>query len=155
MIWFVLIVVVAAIAGLLVWHVDDWRRDLTTNVATTAADARDPLLQPLDLQRPVHEVVEAVQRAASVLPRWSQTGTDADGGATVIHFVRSTPLFRFKDDITVRVSPTDIGCRVTVVSRSRIGKADFGQNPRNIRELMEALRTLWRVSAPAGSHTSA
>ena len=151
MIWIVILLFLAALVGLLAWYVDDWSRDLTKNVASTSAAARDPLLHPLDLHRPVNEVMAAVQRAASSLPRWEQVSTEIDGVAQVIRFVRTTPLWRFKDDITVRISPNDVGCRVTVESRSRVGKADFGQNPRNIKELMEALRTLWRVSAPAAN----
>jgi uncharacterized protein (DUF1499 family) len=32
------------------------------------------------------------------------------------------------------------GCRIDVASQSRVGTADFGQNPRNIRELTSWLR---------------
>ncbi len=53
--------------------------------------------------------------------------------------VRTTPLFRFRDDVTVRVHADGDGTRAEVTSASRIGKGDLGQNPRNIKELLRAV----------------
>jgi uncharacterized protein (DUF1499 family) len=57
-----------------------------------------------------------------------------------LHFVRTTPLMRYKDDIRVRIVPAASGSRVSAESRSRIGRGDLGQNPRNLRELLAAVR---------------
>jgi uncharacterized protein (DUF1499 family) len=53
--------------------------------------------------------------------------------------VATTRWLRFKDDVTIRVRRTGGRTVVSVRSRSRIGKLDFGQNARNIREFFEAL----------------
>ncbi|MFM9066415.1 MAG: DUF1499 domain-containing protein [Planctomycetota bacterium] len=74
----------------------------------------------------------------------------------VIRLTRSTKLFRFVDDVTVRIEPltpdsTDAAAapdrqqespqvRLQAESKSRVGRGDLGQNPRNIRELLDSLR---------------
>jgi uncharacterized protein (DUF1499 family) len=50
-------------------------------------------------------------------------------------------LFRFKDDITVRVINRGSERVLAAKSRSRVGKGDLGQNPRNLKQLLEAVRT--------------
>ena len=80
------------------------------------------------------ELLAAVRRAVDRLPRW----TVRDAGEDGLDLVRSTSVFRFKDDITVRVFQEG-ATRVEFESASRIGKGDLGQNPRNLRELLDAL----------------
>lgn len=84
---------------------------------------------------PPPAVLEAVVRAASALPRWSVASRDDEGA----RLVRATRLLRFKDDVTVRVSPEGGGARAEFASASRVGKGDMGQNPRNLRELLAAV----------------
>lgn len=146
-----LIVVLGAllvIAGVLFMLVEDWSRDLTTNIAETSDSAEDPLQRPMLIHRSMQDSAELVEHAVHTLPRWEQTDRDQDGDTVVLHLVRTTPLWRFKDDITVRIEPTAEGSRVSAVSKSRVGKGDLGQNPRNLRELFEALRTMERMSMP-------
>jgi hypothetical protein len=50
-----------------------------------------------------------------------------------------TRVLRFKDDVTVRIRKKDDLTEVSVRSRSRVGKADFGQNARNIRAFQAEL----------------
>ena len=52
---------------------------------------------------------------------------------------RRTRVFRFIDDITIEFHETTSGVRVEAESRSRVGKGDLGQNPRNLIELSKAL----------------
>ena len=76
-------------------------------------------------------VLGAVER----LPRWEVVSSEErEVGA-----VRATRLFRFKDDVTVVVEASESGSRAEFTSASRVGKGDLGQNPRNLRELLEAL----------------
>ena len=81
------------------------------------------------------EFLAAARRAADRLPRW----TVRDAGEEGLNLVHSTRIFRFKDDVTVRTFREDVTTRSVFESTSRIGKGDFGQNPRNLRELLDAL----------------
>jgi uncharacterized protein (DUF1499 family) len=55
-------------------------------------------------------------------------------------FVRTSRIFRSEDDITVLVEDEQSHRGVSATSRSRFGNGDLGQNPRNLRALMGALR---------------
>ena len=135
-----------AISGLLVaaivlvTHVEDWSRDLATNVAATSDQARDPRLRTLDSPLSPLELVDAVAQAAGQLPRWELVERTEEDRQVRLHFVRTTGVLRFKDDIRVRIEPAGSGSRLSAESRSRVGKGDLGQNPRNLRELLDKLR---------------
>ena len=120
-------------------HIDDWGRDLTTNFARTDAESDD--LRPARIALPMEPAAELVRRAAGKLPGWELAEPQPqplDDGSQEWHFVRTTRLMRYKDDVHVRLEPTADGSGVIahIRSRSRIGKGDLGQNPRNIRELL-------------------
>ena len=51
-----------------------------------------------------------------------------------------TTLFRFVDDVVVRVRPDATGSRVDVRSKSRDGRGDLGANARRIQAFFDALR---------------
>ncbi|MBX3413480.1 MAG: DUF1499 domain-containing protein [Pirellulales bacterium] len=139
--------------GTLFILVEDWSRDLTTNTAETSETSDDPLLRPMLLHRPVAESADLVEHAVHTLVRWEIAGRDQEGNTVVVRLVRTTALWRFKDDITVRLEPVAEGTRVSARSQSRVGKGDLGQNPRNLRELFEALRTMQRISVPQNAVT--
>lgn len=142
----VALVVVLGVGGIaaVVLQVDDWRRDLTTNVAETSRDASDPLMRPIRTDRLVGSTARAVRRAAGGLRGWRFVGdSDVEDGIE-LRFVRVTKWFRFTDDIRVAVEDRGVDRLIHVHSASRIGGADLGQNPRNIRELTRALRELVR-----------
>lgn len=133
-------------------HIDDWSRDLTTNFAKT-----DPLstdLRPLELPLPPDRAASLVRQAAESLRGWQvaeESPSDLGGGVVEWHFVRTTLLMRYKDDIHARIEPSASGESVTVHlrSQSRIGKGDLGQNPRNLRELLRAIeRSLPATAGP-------
>ena len=140
--------IIAAVAGGLLlllfvfvaMQVEDWSRDLTTNYAATAADAKDQRLRPIDSTLPPAELAERVQRAADSLKNWRLASQEAAAEAVQLHFVRTTPVLRFQDDIRVHIKPRQAGSQLSAESRSRIGKGDLGQNPRNLRELLDAVR---------------
>jgi uncharacterized protein (DUF1499 family) len=110
---------------------------LTRNWADTD-EAGDPLLAPLDLPLPPPEAEQRVAAAVRSLPRWRVEGVDSAAGT--IRATRSTRLFRFIDDITVRLEPVPSGTRVHARSRSRVGVGDLGQNRRNLLELLDRLQ---------------
>jgi uncharacterized protein (DUF1499 family) len=120
--------------------IDDWSRDLTTNHAATSEQAADEALRPIHAGRGAAEMVELVKGAAGNLPRWDLAEETAQGDEIKLHYVRTTPLFRFQDDITVTIAPEGEGSVVTAESQSRVGKGDLGQNPRNLKELLGTVR---------------
>jgi uncharacterized protein (DUF1499 family) len=101
----------------------------------TAEPGADP--GPLDLALPPAEALARVRSAVNKLPRWAVVSIDAAAG--VVRATRRTRLFRFTDDVTIRLEPTAAGTRLHVRSQSRFGASDLGQNRRNVIELFGAL----------------
>jgi uncharacterized protein (DUF1499 family) len=93
---------------------------------------------PLDLPQPPAEALTNIEAAIRTLPRWRTESIDAAAGT--ITATRRTRLFRFTDDVTIRLDAMPGGTRVHVRSKSRVGKGDFGQNRRNVIELFSALQ---------------
>jgi uncharacterized protein (DUF1499 family) len=85
---------------------------------------------------PLHpaQVRDAVRRALSRL-KWQPRPAGADGFAGVW----TSPVFRFKDDISVKLAPGKNETKVIVRSVSRLGFYDFGQNARHVRSFFAAL----------------
>lgn len=82
-------------------------------------------------------VFEESVRAVEGLDGFTLVRQDAPSG--VIDATHETTL-GFVDDITITVVPrTDFVTSVDVVSRSRVGRGDFGQNARNIRAFQAEL----------------
>jgi uncharacterized protein (DUF1499 family) len=133
----------AAVTLFIFSHIDDWSRDLTTNTASTDEASDD--LKPLTLHMPIGQALDKLRRTVDELDRWEESPSSTENvPATTddIHLVRTTPLLRFKDDVYVRLQPSDDGQSTTfhVRSQSRVGRGDLGQNPRNIRELLQRLQ---------------
>ncbi len=124
-------------------QVDDWGRDLTTNVAETSDDATDPLLRPITTCLPPDEVASRVREAAQ-LPRWYFVRQVAEDSVLRVEFVRTSRLFRFRDDVTVWISDAGQQRTISARSASRVGGADLGQNPRNLRLLLQEVRARLR-----------
>ena len=122
-----------------------WLDGLTTNRADLGPDASDSRLRSITLSRPPAQAVPWAADVIARLPRWTVVAVDPDAGA--IHATHATRLWGFVDDVQVRVEPEGSGSRVVGHSQSRVGKGDFGQNARNLRELAEALRSADRTSS--------
>lgn len=135
-----LAVVLLTVLAILLVTVEDWSRDLTTNFAATGYTVKDERLRPIHSRLAVDLMENVIVQAAGKLPGWNLAERQQDGGAVNLHFVRTTRVFRFQDDIRVRIDPTATGSNVNAESQSRIGKGDLGQNPRNLRELLTAVR---------------
>lgn len=79
-----------------------------------------------------------IRRAIHSLKRWK---IESESGGK-IEAVRSTRLFKFKDDVRIEISgpaPGDEKSEAVFESASRVGKSDLGQNERNLKELLEAI----------------
>lgn len=111
-------------------------RWLTRNVADTDTGTHQDVV-PLELTIPVEQAQSLVAQVIGSLTGWRVESIDAVDGT--LHATRRTRLWRFVDDVTVRVEEAKTGSRVHARSKSRLGKGDFGQNRRNIKELFRAL----------------
>jgi uncharacterized protein (DUF1499 family) len=129
-----------AVVLILITHVEDWGRDLSINHAATSDDATDERLRTLEVPLGPGDLAALVTKSAQSLPRWALVEQAQTGDTIQLHFVRTTGLVGYKDDIRVRIEPAGEGSRLSAESRSRIGKGDLGQNPRNLRELLGPLR---------------
>jgi uncharacterized protein (DUF1499 family) len=112
-----------------------WLLWLTRNWADTDEPASG--LAPLELALPPAGALAKVEAAVRTLPRWAVVSTDVANGT--VHATRTTRLWRFVDDITLRLEPTPTGTRLHARSQSRVGKGDLGQNRRNLRQLFAAI----------------
>ena len=113
----------------------DW---ISKNTYATRTDSPEPELRPRSYRKPMSEVLAAAQSAVGAIPRWKvEEVSEKD---SKIHATRTTGLFRFVDDIYIDVAAgADGRLELNVHSKSRVGKGDFGQNRRNILELMKQL----------------
>ena len=113
-------------------------RALTRNRAWTEPDSPDRRLRGRAYAVPFAEVWRAALETARERPRWTVTEADARGG--VIEAEARTALWRFVDDVEIRVHLDDEGMtRVDAVSSSRVAGADLGVNARRIARFLHAL----------------
>ncbi len=110
---------------------------LTTNVAETRPDHRFPELRtplvPLETGEARTAVLAAMQELG-----WQQVEVASDG----IRAVVVSRLFRFRDDVTVRLEEIDGGTRLHARSASRVGKGDLAANAGHLRALFAAVDRL-------------
>jgi uncharacterized protein (DUF1499 family) len=126
-----LLLVAGAAAALLAWP--------RINSVETGRTPEYPDLQPREYAASEQKVMEALKAAVARLPRFAFVGAGRGPGGSEVHYVSSTPVLRFKDDVNVRIRREGGKTKVTVRSKSRMGSLDFGQNARNVRELLAAL----------------
>jgi len=129
--WLVGLIAVAAVAAAVSWP--------RINVVETGRTPEYPDLVPRRYAATPEQVVEAVEGTLAELPRWSLQGQGSGPAGFALQAEHRTRLFRFVDDVTIRVTPEGQGSHVSVRSASRLGQWDFGQNARNVRELLAAL----------------
>jgi len=97
---------------------------------------------------PVDLVLTPAAAAAKALVVVSEMGwalVAADSTAGRIEATATTRVFRFKDDVVIRVRPRGDGSRIDVRSASRIGNSDLGKNAERIREFSRRLRALEKL----------
>ncbi|MCA9136205.1 MAG: DUF1499 domain-containing protein [Planctomycetales bacterium] len=124
-------------------RIDDWGRDWTKNMASLEADAKRDGLRPVELDCDVPEAQSRLRRWVQSQPNWDIVAEDPPGESPLrLKLTRTTRLMRFVDDVEVTIGPrTDApGVIIYATSKSRIGKGDLGQNPRNLIELTDGLR---------------
>jgi hypothetical protein len=114
-------------------------RALTRNRASTDPASDDPALRGRTYAIAFDRVWQAaLELADGGLRGWSLS--EADDQAGVLRAEATTRIFRFVDDVRVRVGlDADGQTRVDVMSASRKGKGDLGTNRRRIVRFLAAL----------------
>jgi uncharacterized protein (DUF1499 family) len=98
-----------------------------------------PDLKPHDYGFDPPTVAKGVRKVMDELPHWEVTG-EAKGPAGIdLQGVHASAFGLAKEDVTVKVRREKGRTFVNVHSKSRLGFGDFGQNARNVRELLYAL----------------
>jgi uncharacterized protein (DUF1499 family) len=116
------------------------RTYLTTNVAETRADSLYPELRQPRYSAPPDLLFDAVQRAAQNLG-WRTDLVDAE--QREIRAVVVTNLWRFRDNVTIQISPvTASESTLSVRSGSEVGKGDLGANTRHILDLLQMIDSI-------------
>jgi uncharacterized protein (DUF1499 family) len=125
-----------AAAGAALWAVFAFPRvsDVETDRTPEYPDLKTPIYMASE-----DKVAKGVKEAIARLPRWTLVGAGQGPGGHSLQAVHETRLFHLKDDITIHVKREGGRTRVSVRSRSQLGGWDFGQNARNIRELLSEL----------------
>jgi len=96
-----------------------------------------PDLAPIQLDLPAPEAFAQATATAEALG-WTIVASDARAG--VFDAYDETTLFRFVDDVTVRIVAEGDGARIDVRSKSRDGQGDLGANAARIRAFIEVMR---------------
>lgn len=107
------------------------------NVVETGKTPEYPDIVPLVYRAEAAQVLDAVLHAVHRLPRWSLVAYRPE--TAEVRAEATSRLFKFVDDVLIRVTGRDEGVAVEVRSASRIGRGDFGQNARNIRAFFDVL----------------
>ena len=96
-----------------------------------------PDIAPVDLSiSPTAAFAKALATAKTM--DWAIVATDSAAGR--IEATATTRVFRFRDDVVIRIRPRDGGSRVDIRSVSRLGGSDLGKNASRIREFLVRLR---------------
>jgi uncharacterized protein (DUF1499 family) len=103
-----------------------------------AAQQREayPDLQPAILNVPPRQAFDRALAAVHEMG-WDLVESDATAGR--LEATDTTFWFGFKDDVVIRVRPSDGGSRVDVRSLSRVGVGDAGTNAKRIRAYLKVL----------------
>ena len=96
-----------------------------------------PDIQPVTMAEPPDATFKRALNAAHDL-RWQIVAAPPDQRR--IEATDTTLWFGFKDDIVVRITPTDDGSRIDVRSVSRLGQGDLGKNAARIRAYLQRLK---------------
>lgn len=84
---------------------------------------------------------QAIDRARAALESLPGTEViDVDFGTGRLEAISVSRVFRFVDDVVVRVRPEGAGSKIDMRSKSRVGKGDLGANAARIEGFMLALR---------------
>lgn len=110
---------------------------LTTNVAETKLNHPFPELELPRVATAPGLLLTRLELTLEIL-NWEIIKVDPRNHE--IHAVVATPLFKFKDDVLIKLNPTTAGTEIHIRSSSRVGRGDFGANTRHIMDLLAMLQ---------------
>jgi hypothetical protein len=85
------------------------------------------------------DLIAAIRQAAGRIKDWEFVGSARLDDTVTVVFERTGRIWRFTDDILIRVEDLGDRCRLTGESRTRTRFGDLGQNPRNLRRFLTEL----------------
>ena len=129
-------VTLVALVVILVLAVTHWPR---LDHVETGRTPEYPDLRVRDYGASEEKVTKSARAAIAALPRWKPVGGGRGPGGTEIQAEASLPVLGLTDDVFVRIRRQDSRTTVSVLSRSRSLKWDFGQNARNIEAFLKEL----------------
>ncbi|MBI2431538.1 MAG: DUF1499 domain-containing protein [Candidatus Hydrogenedentes bacterium] len=98
-----------------------------------------PDVQPVEVPFDPDAAYARALRLARETPNWTVTHEDA--AAHTFEAVAVTKLFRWRDDVVVRITGAgEHASRIDMRSKSRDGKSDFGANAKRIQGFLDHLR---------------
>ncbi len=95
-----------------------------------------PDLAPIRVELSPPDALYQCLRAAEFLG-WQVTHDNQEGGT--LEATETSRIFRFVDDISVRVRPDGTGSVIDVRSKSRVGRGDLGANAKRIEAFRKKL----------------
>lgn len=135
-----LIIIVASLVLFVVSILVIGRTFYPDNVAETALDGGKKDLKTriykTDLQTARKTVQEIIPTLSTYGSNW-KIANDKTQSENVI--TAEVPVIFFTDDLTVKMTEKDSEVQIDVVSKSRVGKSDFGENARHVRKILNAL----------------
>ena len=108
---------------------------LSTNFAATSVSPEFPELKTRFYQASTNQVFSASVAAIQQLSDWTIT-RQSEGSGVIL---AEKKVVIFVDDVAVKVRDDRGQTRVDVLSKSRIGKGDFGENRRHVAQFLKAL----------------
>jgi len=114
-------------------------RDKTANslaISTDTIQLQEAAYPDLKTSHTTLSLNQAFAQATSVAESMGWEITLSDSEAGLIEAVATTTVMAFKDDIIIRLVPTEDGTLIDLRSASRVGQSDLGANAKRIREYM-------------------
>jgi uncharacterized protein (DUF1499 family) len=137
MLIYIVIVIFILLAGIFILG-----RFYPDNIAETAPDGGKKNLKTriyqTDLETAIKTVKEIVPTLSTYGGNWKITGESENIEKGKI-IKAEVPVVVFTDDLEVYVQETEKGVSIDAKSNSRVGRSDFGENARHIRQLLTAL----------------
>lgn len=113
------------------------------NIAQTSADGGEKGLKTRFYKTDIKTVAKAAEEIIPTLSTWGgnwkliNTNMREDSAEIRVE----VPVVMFTDDLEVRIKEAESEgfVQVDAISKSRVGKSDFGENARHVRKILNAL----------------
>ena len=95
---------------------------------------------PVRYSAPPDTVFAACMSAIEAQKNWTLAGADKAAGR--LHFISTSKLMRYKDDVDILLVPAADApdtVELAIYSRSRVGYSDMGANAKRVKALLGAL----------------